>query len=781
MAGPRTSRKPTFFWQGMLILLPVAVLAAIGWASLRQDKILAEHDARERAQTIADDFLQKFSTELTAPGSQTNATFSFVVDPAGGLTSPPGWNPLPTPQPFNLSQLDDRQARLWQKVRETISAGTNGDAAAEAVNDFIASGPPKNLAAAACYDLGLLLARQKKVEAAMGAFDLLLEKFPEAVGESGLSFQPLAQFRLLELERELTNQSRRPVSLDSFYSNVVWHPGPLTPYFLGHGPESGTVSKWQRVWNEHQTGRELFSAAGKFIPTNANSSFGHLFFRAIAGNEAEKIPGARTASNTFWFTTPTPVIFRAFNSVRLSAVTEQSWLAVRFDESPTTQRFVCHSESDLGLRIKELAVGEKRIPEYFGIGVEVAGRKIRECAPDLHLWTFCYRSGGKAGGGEVKSSLDAPATNILASAVRSEHLLKVNVYLTSPDKLYQRQGARTFWFGSLVAVSAAAALIGLLAAWRAFRQQRELSEMKSNFVSSVSHELRAPIAAVRLMAENLEGDKIQEPRKQKEYFGFIVQECRRLSALIENVLDFSRIESGRKQYEFEPTDVVALLKQTVTLMQPNAAEKGRALEIGNIQHSTFNIQIELKMDGRAIQQALVNLVDNAVKHSPKGETVTVELRSPIHSPQSTTKAFRSRTRGRTRQERIESLSTLNPLARRSSRRLNPQPLRQRPRSGHSAGGKGKNLRAVLPARFRVAPRDARCWNRPEHRETYRRGARRARARAKRSWQRQPVHNRIASSDVKTQHSTTNIQHRTPKVRRGRRFPTIGCSGPALRD
>ena len=85
----------------MLILLPVAVLAAIGWASLRQDKILAEHDARERAQTIADDFLQKFSAELTAPGSQTNATFSFVVDPAGGLTSPPGWNPLPTPQPFN--------------------------------------------------------------------------------------------------------------------------------------------------------------------------------------------------------------------------------------------------------------------------------------------------------------------------------------------------------------------------------------------------------------------------------------------------------------------------------------------------------------------------------------------------------------------------------------------------------------------------------------------------------------------------------------------------------
>ena len=636
----------------MLILLPVAVLAAIGWASLRQDKILAEHDARERAQTIADGFLQKFSAELTSTGSRTNAAFSFEVDQAGRLIFPPGWNPLPTPQPFNWSQLDSRQTLLWQKVRETISDGTNGDAATEAVNDFIASGPPKNLAAAACYDLGLLLARQKKVEAAMGAFDLLLEKFPKAVGESGLSYQPLAQFQLLELERDLKNQSGRLVSLDSFYSNVVWHPGPLTPYFLGREPESETVSKWQRVWNEHQAGRELFSAAGNFIPTNANSAFGQLLFRATAESGAEKIPVVRTASNLFWFKTPMLVVRRAFNTVLPSAVTEQSWLAVRFDESPTTQRFVCHSESDLGLRVTELAVGEKHIPDYFGIGVEVAGRKISKFAPDLHLWTFSYRSGGKAGGGEVRSPLDALATNVLASAVRPEQFLKVIVYLTSPDKLYQRQRARTFWFGALVAVSGMAALIGLLAAWRAFRQQLQLNEMKSNFVSSVSHELRAPIASVRLMAENLEGAKVSEPQKQKEYFGFIVQECRRLSALIENVLDFSRIEQGRKQYEFEPTDVVALVQTTVKLMEPNAAEKGvmLKLETSNLEPRTSNLELEI--DGRAIQQALVNLIDNAIKHSPKGETVTVELKvhSPLSAVHNETAPVKDEGRGRERSD-----------------------------------------------------------------------------------------------------------------------------------
>ena len=149
----------------------------------------------------------------------------------------------------------------------------------------------------------------------------------------------------------------------------------------------------------------------------------------------------------------------------------------------------------------------------------------------------------------------------------------------------------------------------------------------------------------------MERGKISEPQKQNEYFRFIGQECRRLSALIENVLDFSRIEQGRKQYEFEPTDLGALVEQTVKLMQPYAEERGVKLELkqasqGNDcqrnkcldakslvlhspdKHSSDYVgTIELNVDGRAIQQALVNLIDNAIKHSPKDATVKVSLES----------------------------------------------------------------------------------------------------------------------------------------------------------
>ena len=242
--------------------------------------------------------------------------------------------------------------------------------------------------------------------------------------------------------------------------------------------------------------------------------------------------------------------------------------------------------------------------------------------------------------------------------------------------------------------------------------------MKSNFVSSVSHELRAPIASVRLMAESLERGKIPETSKQKEYFGFIVQECRRLSSLIENVLDFSRIEQGRKQYEFEPTDLVALVGNTVKLMEPNANEKGVALkwETSNIQHPASNIQ--LSVDGKAIQQALVNLIDNALKHSPKGETVNVamEVRSPRTQIQGG--CAESVEDGGTAETVSLSVSDHGPGI---------------PPEEHE-----KIFRAVLPARLGIEAGDARCGNRAEHRQTHCGGAWRAGARSQRGRRGQPV-------------------------------------------
>ena len=644
MARSRPNRKPTFVWQALLIVLPVAVLAAVGVFSLRQDKILAQHDATERAQSIADDLLPKIWADLTAMKDPEELKHqAFEVDRVGQLVFPPSSARVLVPKPFNLGELGSEQAKLWRLTQTLETSPTEILSAIQAFHDFIGSNPPPPFAAAAHYGLGLLLARAGKYEDAAKMFERMLEKYPDAIGESGLPLAPLARWKLLELAT--LGAPNQFVSLDSFcYAAVYYEPTPLTPYFLGllstQGTSTNEIQKWQQVWEEHESSRRLYAAAHSQFPSVPFA----LNLREPDGSPAEAHSpineiGSVVVPRFVWFSTSNAWRKGFSNVPRTDKFDinweDRHWLAIRYDDaSPSNHWYVCRFESEIGTEITALVDNTKQIPEYFGVGIELAGKKLTRSAPDLRVWHYQHYA-GKPGG--VRKDYLTPlaadselATNILASAIKSEagtEQLKVNVYLTSPTALFERESARAFWFGSLIAVSAGAALIGLIAASRAFTRQQQLSEMKSNFVSSVSHELRAPIASVRLMAESLERGKIQEPQKQNEYFRFIGQESRRLSALIENVLDFSRIEQGRKEYEFEPTDLMALTGQTVKLMETYASERQISIKLApaNLQPATCNLQLAL--DGRAIQQALVNLLDNAIKHSLKGETVMVGLES----------------------------------------------------------------------------------------------------------------------------------------------------------
>jgi signal transduction histidine kinase len=153
-----------------------------------------------------------------------------------------------------------------------------------------------------------------------------------------------------------------------------------------------------------------------------------------------------------------------------------------------------------------------------------------------------------------------------------------------------------------------------------------LHEAKSNFVSAVSHELRAPLASVRLLAEGLARDGLADAAKRQEYGRFLVDETRRLGTLIENVLSLGRLEQGRRPLEIAPTDVHRLVHETVRRFEPLAAERGLVLEVNDRAGAE---PLEAAWDGLAIQQALANLLDNALKHGPEGSHIQVTLeRSP---------------------------------------------------------------------------------------------------------------------------------------------------------
>jgi signal transduction histidine kinase len=243
---------------------------------------------------------------------------------------------------------------------------------------------------------------------------------------------------------------------------------------------------------------------------------------------------------------------------------------------------------------------QARLPAYAAAAVEMGGRR----------WVIA--------GASQRGALLASAAGRLEM-----HPFTISLDLANPELLYAPYRRRLWLTAALILLAAATGFAGLVSLWRGYRRQARLSEMKSNFVSSVSHELRAPIAAVRLMAESLDAGRISDDVKKRDYFRLIVQECRRLSSLVENVLDFSRIDQGHKQYTFEPVDLGALVQQTTALMEPCAAEQQVRLELTAPLPEAASLQP--CWDGEAIRQALVNLLDNAIKHSPAGATVTVEV------------------------------------------------------------------------------------------------------------------------------------------------------------
>lgn len=161
---------------------------------------------------------------------------------------------------------------------------------------------------------------------------------------------------------------------------------------------------------------------------------------------------------------------------------------------------------------------------------------------------------------------------------------------------------------------------GLVLTYRSVNKQVAFARLKSDFVSNVSHELRTPLALIRLYAETLELGRINTNEKKHEYYSIIRKESERLTALINNILDFSRIEAGRKEYDFRETDIAELVRNTLDSYRFQIEQQGFALE-EQIEPGIPKVRV----DREAIARALVNLVNNALKYSDNEKFLGVKL------------------------------------------------------------------------------------------------------------------------------------------------------------
>jgi two-component system phosphate regulon sensor histidine kinase PhoR len=171
---------------------------------------------------------------------------------------------------------------------------------------------------------------------------------------------------------------------------------------------------------------------------------------------------------------------------------------------------------------------------------------------------------------------------------------------------------------TMVSLSCIVIVVGAIAIVLVAEKERKISALKSEFVANVSHELKTPLALVRMFAEMLQSGRVASDAKKQEYLDIIVRESERLSALIENVLDFARLERGRGSYEFIEGDVGDAVARAANVYRYRAEREGVKLVL-DVEPSLPRARI----DERAIQLAVINLVDNALKYAPGGESITV--------------------------------------------------------------------------------------------------------------------------------------------------------------
>jgi signal transduction histidine kinase len=151
------------------------------------------------------------------------------------------------------------------------------------------------------------------------------------------------------------------------------------------------------------------------------------------------------------------------------------------------------------------------------------------------------------------------------------------------------------------------------------RRQQQLAQLRVEFVSGVSHELRTPLAQIRLFAELLRNGQLRSEVERERSFGIIDEEAQRLTYLVENVLAFARSEHGRNNVTVEPVEMDHEMEAAIDAFAPLARVRRATIR------QTIQPGLVCRVDPRALRQIVLNLLDNAVKYGPLGQTVTVAL------------------------------------------------------------------------------------------------------------------------------------------------------------
>jgi two-component system phosphate regulon sensor histidine kinase PhoR len=237
---------------------------------------------------------------------------------------------------------------------------------------------------------------------------------------------------------------------------------------------------------------------------------------------------------------------------------------------------------------------------------DVVGRKLTDIAQNDFVIAVVHRTAGNIAFatspvGEREMSQQRPLW------IFPDYAVRIRLQGTTIQEAANERFAKNI---VLILLMDAVLILGAWFVFRMIRREMELVALKSDFVSNVSHELRTPLSLIRMFAETLEMGRVKTETKKKEYYGIILHETERLTRLINNILNFSRMESKSRKYHFRKTDINSVAASVLAVYSYQFEQLHFAVE------TSFDSTLPpIDADEEAIAEALHNLVDNAIKYS----------------------------------------------------------------------------------------------------------------------------------------------------------------------
>jgi len=192
-----------------------------------------------------------------------------------------------------------------------------------------------------------------------------------------------------------------------------------------------------------------------------------------------------------------------------------------------------------------------------------------------------------------------------------------------PQSPYRRllASSQSIYFYMFVLI-ATILVFGLILTVRAVKHELELARLKSDFVSTVSHEFKSPLTSIRQLAEMLQADRVPTEERRQRYYHVLVEQSTRLSSLVTNILDLARIEEWKKELQFDEVDAAELVRELAETTQHRVGHEGFVVEA----HVEEPLPL-VRANEDAITQAILNLLDNAIHYSSEAKRIEVDATS----------------------------------------------------------------------------------------------------------------------------------------------------------